>query len=107
MLNKEKTTDVQTVSLCEFCLKVSSCVRTFATALAMVFGLTLLTTHVLQAQTFSVLHYFTGEDGANPNAGVTVGPGGVLYGTAGGGAYGDGTVFRLSQVNASWFLRRL
>jgi uncharacterized repeat protein (TIGR03803 family) len=60
-----------------------------------------------QAQTFSVLHYFTGgEDGALPIAGVTVGPGGVLYGTASqggnGGNGGYGTVFKLKQFNSSW-----
>ena len=53
-----------------------------------------------QAQTFSVLHYFTGGlDGDNPYAGVTLGRSGVLYGTgANGGNYGAGTVFKLSQV---------
>jgi len=56
------------------------------------------------AQTFSVLHYFTGElDGDTPYAGVTVGPSGVLYGTAAnGGANSAGTVFKLHQVNSSW-----
>jgi len=58
----------------------------------------------MQAQTFSVLHYFTGgTDGASPYAGVTIAPSGVLYGTAeGGGTYGAGTVFKLRQVNSSW-----
>jgi len=57
-----------------------------------------------QAQTFSVLHYFTGGlDGDNPSAGVTLGPSGVLYGTAAnGGAYSVGSVFKLKQVNSSW-----
>jgi uncharacterized repeat protein (TIGR03803 family) len=73
-------------------------------AMAVVFGLTLLTTHPLQAQTFSVLHYFTGgADGANPLAGVTVGPSGVLYGTASaGGAHNAGTVFKLTLRGSSW-----
>ena len=53
----------QTVSLGKFRCKVSSCVSTFAMALAMVFALTLLTTHPMQAQTFSVLHNFTGGAG--------------------------------------------
>ena len=58
-----------------------------------------------QAQTFSVLHNFTeGAGGANPEAGVTFGPSGVLYGTAAyGGTHNNyGTVFKLSQVNSSW-----
>ena len=42
-----------------------------------------------QAQTFTVLHNFTaGTDGAYPEAGVTVGPSGAVYGTARyGGTY--------------------
>ncbi|MGA7463179.1 MAG: choice-of-anchor tandem repeat GloVer-containing protein [Candidatus Korobacteraceae bacterium] len=57
-----------------------------------------------QAQAFSVLHSFTGGgDGELPIAGVTVGPSGVLYGTAAGsGNLGYGTVFKLSLVNSSW-----
>lgn len=61
------------------------------------------------AQTFSVLHNFTGGgDGAFPEAALTVEPSGVVYGTAaGGGTYGNGTVFRLNQVNSSWLLSPL
>ena len=61
------------------------------------------------AQTFSVLHNFTdGADGANPRATLTVGPSGVLYGTAeGGGPHGYGTVFRLNQVNSAWVFSSL
>lgn len=57
-----------------------------------------------KAQTFTVLHYFTGgPDGAFPEAGVTIGPSGAVYGTAGsGGTTGSGTVFKLSQVNSAW-----
>jgi uncharacterized repeat protein (TIGR03803 family) len=61
------------------------------------------------AQTFSVLHYFTGgPDGAYPRDELTVGPSGVLYGTsAGGGTNGSGTVFKLSQHNSAWILSPL
>jgi hypothetical protein len=78
-------------------------------ACVMVFAMTLLTTHAIEAQTFSVLHNFSGGgDGANPYAGITVGPSGVLYGTAlRGGNYNGGTVFKLSQVNSSWVLSPL
>ena len=57
-----------------------------------------------KAQTFTVLHNFTnGTDGSYPRAGVTVSPSGVVYGTAeGGGTFGNGTVFKLSQVNSTW-----
>jgi uncharacterized repeat protein (TIGR03803 family) len=80
---------------------------TVALALLVTFAATIIPAPPAQAQTYSVLYNFTGGiDGANP-AGVTVGPGGVLYGTAGGGAYGYGTVFRLSHVNSSWVLSPL
>jgi len=81
----------------------------FAITVAIVFALTLLTTQAMQAQAFRVLHNFTGgADGANPYAGVTVGPSGVLYGTASrGGAYYNGTVFKLSRVNSSWIFSPL
>lgn len=56
------------------------------------------------AQTFSVLHNFTGgSDGAHPGGGVAIGASGVVYGTAEtGGTHGSGTVFKLSQVNSTW-----
>jgi uncharacterized repeat protein (TIGR03803 family) len=97
------------VSLRNFRFNVNSRVSMSAMALAMICALTLLTTHAAQAQTFSVLHYFTGgADGAIPYAGVTVGPSGVLYGTATtGGTHNHGTVFKLSQTNSSWVFSTL
>jgi uncharacterized repeat protein (TIGR03803 family) len=94
----------QTVSLGKFRSKFSSRVSTFAMALAIILALTLLTTHAARAQSFSVLHYFTGgADGAASYAGLTVTSSGTLYGTASsGGTYGAGTVFRLSQVDSNW-----
>jgi uncharacterized repeat protein (TIGR03803 family) len=52
-----------------------------------------------QAQTFSTIYNFTGgTDGGNPLNGFVIGPAGNLFGTAsGGGKYGAGVVFRLSQ----------
>ncbi|HZL68297.1 MAG TPA: hypothetical protein VFC29_13320, partial [Candidatus Limnocylindrales bacterium] len=59
-----------------------------------------------QAQTFTVLHNFTGgEDGYDPSAGLTIDRAGHLYGTTlfgghtGGtcAGFGCGTVFRLTQ----------
>jgi uncharacterized repeat protein (TIGR03803 family) len=96
--------DGQTAFIREFHFKANSFASIFALALAIVLALTLLTSHAIEAQTFTVLHQFTGgTDGQYPFAGVTVGPGGVLYGTAsGGGPYNDGTVFKLSQVNSAW-----
>lgn len=67
-----------------------------------------------QAQTFTVLHSFTGEsDGYFPTAGLTIDATGNLYGTTESGGYfggncaayhGCGTVFRLAQKNSSWLL---
>ena len=74
--------------------------------LAIVSFLSVTTVQDARAQTFSVLHYFTGgADGDNPFAGLTIGPSGALYGTAAnGGTHGVGAVFKLSQVNSSWIL---
>jgi len=67
------------------------------------FGVTLaiaaLHSAVLDASpTLTVLYSFTGgADGGRPTSGVTVGSGGVLYGTAyNDGTYGYGTVFSLT-----------
>jgi uncharacterized repeat protein (TIGR03803 family) len=56
--------------------------------------------------TLKTLHIFrekaSAGDGYNPSGGLTVGPGGLLYGTTGfGGAYGYGTVFAISPKGAS------
>lgn len=53
---------------------------------------------LLQAQTLSVLHPFTGgEVGADPLVGVSIDKAGNLYGTtSGGGSSNDGTVFEFS-----------
>ena len=49
--------------------------------------------------TVTVLHTFTGEDGAFPDASLTADAAGNFYGTTQiGGTYGLGTVFRLSPL---------
>ncbi len=63
-----------------------------------------------QAQTFTVLHRFTGPEGSSPAAGLTMDRAGNLYGTAmfGGDTQGYcyengcGTVFRLARKNSGW-----
>jgi uncharacterized repeat protein (TIGR03803 family) len=75
----------------------------------------LFATLPVQAQTFTVLHYFTkGPDGAYPLS-VVIDRGGNLYGDATGGGQetyfcpegGCGTIFKLSQKNGSWLLSTL
>ncbi len=63
----------------------------------------------LQAQTFQVLHAFTGgADGEDPVTGVTLGGTGTLYGTAyEGGTYRDGVVFKIVQRGSGWTLSPL
>jgi len=68
-----------------------------------------------QAQTFTVIHTFTGgDDGASP-LGVVIDRGGNLYGDASAGGartfycqqYGCGTIFKLSNRGGGWSLSTL
>ena len=64
-------------------------------------GLTLLTA-AAPAQTFSVLHKFSGNDGSGPHAELAL-SGNVLYGTTrAGGSSGRGTVFKLNTNGTSF-----
>ena len=88
--------------------------KAFSAAMVM-FLAVVVTGSVLQAQTFTVLHSFTGgQDGAFPASGTTLGGSGTLYGTTeGGGVIGQhclagcGTVFRLTRHNANWIFSPL
>ncbi len=70
-----------------------------------------------QAQTFTVLHYFTGgQDGGNPVAGLTMDASGNLYGSTeyggnpacfSGGYSGCGTAFKFSLHGSDWVLTPL
>jgi uncharacterized repeat protein (TIGR03803 family) len=64
---------------------------------------------IAHAQTFTVLHSFTGgSDGGSPYAGVTLDQAGNLYGTTSlGGAGQCGTVFNLQHRNSAWILSNL
>jgi uncharacterized repeat protein (TIGR03803 family) len=80
-------------------------VREFiSTTILALFLFALVTTQATQAQTFTVLHAFTsGQDGANPYAGLTIDKAGNLYGTAYAGGINDaGTVFKLTRKGSGW-----
>lgn len=73
----------------------------FITASSLIFLLLPLTP--AQAQTFTVLHTFSGSDGATPYSGVTIDSGGHLYGTTSrGGANQTGVVYELKHVGSGW-----
>ncbi|HYA23432.1 MAG TPA: choice-of-anchor tandem repeat GloVer-containing protein [Terriglobales bacterium] len=72
--------------------------RGSALGLVAVISMTLLTAIPFQAQTFTLLHSFSGAaDGSNPYAGLTQATNGKLYGTtSSGGAHSGGTVFDIT-----------
>jgi uncharacterized repeat protein (TIGR03803 family) len=77
---------------------------TAALATTIVLALMLTFTQSASAQTFKVIHTFTGgQDGGQPVAGLTMDRGGNLYGTtAWGGSLSLGTVFKLSHKDPGW-----
>jgi uncharacterized repeat protein (TIGR03803 family) len=64
-------------------------------------------TQPLLAQTFTVLHSFSGLDGAVPHSGLTLDAAGNLYGTTFGGGNEAGTVFKLTHTGSGWVLNPL
>src|ERR1019366_923956 len=86
-------------------------------ALALVAWLTTLATQSVGAQTYSVLHNFTGgRDGANPYGSLILDSGGNLYGAAAAGGNdncsnspytGCGAVFKLHKQGSGWLLATL
>src|SRR5271166_3149025 len=92
------------MSLSEVSLRAVSC----ALVSALLFALAVLPSQTLEAQTFSVIHNFTGgQDGGNPFAGLTMDKAGSLYGTTTYGGSGNGTVFRLVFKNSHWVFQPL
>jgi uncharacterized repeat protein (TIGR03803 family) len=85
--------------------------RAAVTSLAITFVLGL----AAQAQTFTVIHSFSGPEGANPQAGLTLDGAGNLYGTSAYGGntggecqtFGCGTVFKLTHAGSGWVLSTL
>jgi uncharacterized repeat protein (TIGR03803 family) len=84
-------------------LEINLWPATSALILTLVFVLAIGTTPLARAQTFTVLHNFTGgQDGANPRAGVTIDGAGNLYGTTYLGGTGNGTVYRMKRSGLNW-----
>ncbi len=76
--------------------------------LAIVFVLTIGATEAVQAQTFQVIHNFTGGvDGAEPTFGLTIDAAGNLYGTTFEGDAGTGTAYKLALKSTGWALTPL
>ena len=73
------------------------------TALAVV-ATTMFLARAEAAPNYKVLHAFTGgSDGGGVYGGVILGGNGSVFGaTSGGGAYGEGTVFRLTSADGRW-----
>lgn len=73
---------------------------------ALILAIWLATAIASPAQTFNVLFSFNGTDGANPGTSLVLGRDGNFYGVTGGwlgeggggGAYGDGTVFKITPT---------
>ena len=74
-----------------------------ASALVLIFGSALS-----QAQSFTVLHNFTGAgDGANPVGGLIADRAGRLYGSTSGVFSGYGSVYRTNEVGSNWLFNPL
>ena len=76
---------------------------------ALVLSFALLTAQTAHAQTFTVIHNFTGGlDGSEPSCGVTIDRAGNLYGSTFEGDAGTGTTYKLSNRNGNgWVLQPL
>ena len=77
-------------------------------ALAIVFVLTVVTNDAAHAQSFQLVHTFSGPDGAQPVAGLTD-RGGKLYGTVRTGHSGSnwGGAYQLRRAGSGWIFETL
>ena len=82
---------------------------TAALALAIVFVLAVVTTEAAHAQSFQLLHTFSGPDGAHPIAGLTIDRGGKLYGSVRTGHSGSnwGGAYQLRRAGSGWIFATL
>lgn len=84
-------------------MKFTQCLS-WATLLCVATAFSLSQIPTAEAQTYTVLHTFTGRnDGAHPLAGLTVDSSGNLYGaTYDAGGHGLGNVYQLAPVGSQW-----
>ena len=89
---------------CNLIFRTISRAATVALAMSTVFALTVVLAQSVQAQTFQVIHTFTGgADGAEPQAGLTIDAAGNLYGTTfWGGRSRPGWLGRVRPKNWMW-----
>src|SRR5262249_26799002 len=81
---------------------------TKALSLTLLLAVALFALPAAQAQTFTVLHTFSGPDGLTPYSGVTLDSAGNLYGTTYlGGSNDMGTVYQLKHHGASYVYNQL
>ena len=74
--------------------------------LAIICSSTAVAPKLAQAQTFTLLHVFTGHDGAYPFGALVLSSGENVYGTTqGGGGYAN--VFKLAHRGSGWVLTPL
>ena len=80
-----------------------------AAALAIAFLLVSVSTSTAHAQTYQVIHTFSGPDGAIPVAGLNIDRGGKLYGTVRTGHSGSnwGGAFQLRRGGTGWLFNTL
>ena len=83
-------------------LRISIGSSTHRTIVGLVVSGFLLMAALTQAQTFTVLHSFSGPDGGEPLSGVTLDSHGNLYGTAFFGGSGRGVVYKLTPHGSGW-----
>jgi hypothetical protein len=70
--------------------------------------MTMVRPEAARAQTFSVLHEFAYNDGAEPTSGLTLAGAGTLYGTTQlGGVQAGGVAFKFAQHGSGWILTPL
>jgi len=88
-------------------LILASNLRRTAFALAMLCALAMIATPSAKAQTFTVIHSFSGGDGYRPYAGITLDAAGNVYGTTLLSVTGEGTAFKLKRSHGAWVLNPL